>query len=600
MNKKISPSKIQRLLKESNLFCNAGKLNEAKLIYQDLLKVVPSHPDVLANLGTIELQFGNTEIGVSYLKKSISINPNQYIFLTNLGNGLIDLNKSEEAIFYFDMALRIAPKASNILYNKARALKSLKKFKESEENYLAAIQTDSSNYLAYIDLAHLYNILEKYDLSINFYNQAINIEPNDPQLFFNRGIAFENQKKIELALNDYENALKINPNLDFVLSNKSGALSKLGLLNQALIEIDKAIKINKNNLDHLMKKAAFYQDLKDYKSANQIYDLVIRMNPNFYEALSRKSLNQLLLGKFIEGWKLYDNRWWNTPKLQTSKPELLNFDITDKVILVWPEQGLGDQILYSSLLPEALTSKNTFLVSLDIRLIDIYTRSFAYFSNIKFIPHNKLLASECLYDFQIPIGSLGKFFRNHLKDFDRQPKGFLKSSTDQANKLKEKLGLMNKKICGISWRSANKQFGYEKSIALNELLPVLSRPDTIFLNLQYGEVEEEIENFSARHNINIIHISEIDNFNDIDGLTSLISICDFVVTSSNVTAHLAGALNKSTYLLIPYNYGRIWYWGENAYRSLWYPSINICRCNKSESWDHAIKLLSLKLSEAYD
>jgi tetratricopeptide (TPR) repeat protein len=599
MSKIISSSKIQRLLKESSLYCNVGKLTEARNIYQDLLKIVPSHPDVLGNLGTIELQFGNTELGVNYLKQSISTNPNQHIFLTNLGNGLIDLDKSEEAIYYFDIALKIAPRSSNILCSKARALKSLKKYNESIDAYKDAIDVDPKNYHIYMDLAFLYNILEKFDLSIDYYNRAIKIEPNNPGLFYNRGIVFENQKKNKLALNDYENALKINPNLDFILSNKSGVLSKLGQIEQALLEIDKAIKINKNNLDHLMKKAAFYQDIKDYESANQIYDAVIKINPNFSEALSRKSLNELLLERFGEGWKLYDHRWWNIPKLQTSKPELLSLDITNKIILVWPEQGLGDQILYSSLLPELLRSENYFLVSLDARLIDIYNRSFASFSNVKFIPHKKEIG-QFAHDFQIPIGSLGKFFRNHLKDFDRQPKGFLKSSTDQANKLKEKLGLMNKKICGISWRSANKQFGYEKSIALNELLPVLSRPDTIFLNLQYGEVEEEIENFSARHNINIINISEIDNFNDIDGLTSLISICDFVVTSSNVTAHIAGALNKLTYLLVPYGYGRIWYWGENRDRSLWYPSINICRCNKSESWDHAIKLLSLKLSEAYD
>ncbi len=598
MKKIISPSKIQKLLKESHLYCHTGKLNEAKLIYQDLLKVVPSHPDVLANLGTIELHSGNTEIGVSYLKKSISINPNQYIFLTNLGNGLIDLDKSEEAIFYFNMALKIAPKASHIFYNKARALKSLKKFQESEENYLAAIQTDSTNYLAYMDLAHLYNILERYNLSIDFYSKAINIQPNNPQLFYNRGIVFENLEQIELALNDYEFALKINPNLDFVLSNKSGALSKLGLLDQALLEIDKAIKINNNNLDYLMKKAALCNDIKDYKGANQIYDSALKLNPKFSVALFRKSHNELLLGNFLEGWKLFDYRWWNILKLQTSKPELLNFNITDKTILIWSEQGLGDQILFSSLLPDVISSKNNFLVSLDMRLIKIYSRSFKSFSNIKFIPSNGLV-NEYLYDFHIPIGSLGKFFRNHLSDFDRQPKGFLISSIKQVKKIKEKIGLVNKQICGISWRSKNKESGSERSILLEQLLPLLSRPDIIFLNLQYGEVEEEILNFSTRHNIKIINIKEIDNFNDIDGLASLIAICDFVVTIDNSTAHLAGALNKSTYLLIPYNNARIWYWGENEDKCLWYPSINICRCNKPQSWDHAIKILLSKLFETY-
>ena len=74
MKKIISPSKIQRLLKESNLYCQTGKFNEAKLIYQELLKAIPSHPDVLTNLGTIELQCGNIHAGINYLEKSIKIN----------------------------------------------------------------------------------------------------------------------------------------------------------------------------------------------------------------------------------------------------------------------------------------------------------------------------------------------------------------------------------------------------------------------------------------------------------------------------------------------------------------------------------------------
>jgi tetratricopeptide (TPR) repeat protein len=75
-------SKIQRLLKESRLYCQSGRLEEAKLIYQDLLKSIPFHPEVLGNLGTIELKSGNTELGVKLLKQSISVDPTQCNFLS--------------------------------------------------------------------------------------------------------------------------------------------------------------------------------------------------------------------------------------------------------------------------------------------------------------------------------------------------------------------------------------------------------------------------------------------------------------------------------------------------------------------------------------
>lgn len=94
-------------------------------------------------------------------------------------------------------------------------------------------------------------------------------------------------------------------------------------------------------------------------------------------------------------------------------------------------------------------------------------------------------------------------------------------------------------------------------------------------------------------------MAEVDNFNDLDGLTALVDACDFIITTSNVTAHIAGALNKETYLLLPYAFGRIWYWGESRIQSLWYPSISIYRCNSTGTWENAIKDLSNNLKKAY-
>ena len=533
MNKKISPSKIQRLLKESNLFCNAGKLNEAKLIYQDLLKAVPSHPDVLANLGTIELQFGNTEIGVSYLKKSISINPNQCIFLTNLGNGLIDLNKSEEAIFYFDMALRIAPKASNILYNKARAFKALKKYKESEVTYLNAIQIDPKNPLLYINIGFLYNELGDYQKALNYYNQGIQITPCNHKLFYNRGITYANLKQYDLAINDFDKA--------------------------------------------------------------------VNLNPDFSQALYNKSFIKLSTKSFGEGWPLYENRWAGLGKdkyLITTKPELSSFDILDKNIFIWSEQGVGDQILYGSLLHDALKTNNQFYISLDPRLIPIFTRSFAWSSRIEFISQDEKLP-ESKYDFHIPIGNIGKFFRNSINDFDSHPRSYLKPHDNETQALRDKIKKINKKICGISWMSKNIEVGIHKSISLEELLPIFSVPNITFINLQYGDTKKEIDDIKIKHGIEIQSINEIDNFHNLDGLTNLVSACDYIITSSNVTAHIAGALGKETYLLTSFTHGKIWYWGENEETCLWYPTIQIYRSVNSESWSQPVNLLKNKLIKMY-
>ena len=84
--------------------------------------------------------------------------------------------------------------------------------------------------------------------------------------------------------------------------------------------------------------------------------------------------------------------------------------------------------------------------------------------------------------------------------------------------------------------------------------------------------------------------------NDIDGLASLIEACDFVITISNVTAHIAGAINKKTYLLLSSNCGKIWYWGNTESNSLWYPSIDKFKDDETLSWAKPIESLLLKLT----
>ena len=195
MSKIGGSSKIQRLLKESSLLCHAGKLTEAKKIYRDLIKLIPNHPEVLGNLGTLELQEGNTDTGVSYLTQALKTNPTEIKFIINLGNGLIDLKKFDEALTYYEAAEKINPNFLNNLYNKARALKYLGRIDEAILSLRKCLSIDSNNYLVLCDLAYLKNAHEDYQEAIDLYTKAININPKNFLAFYNRGIAFENARQ---------------------------------------------------------------------------------------------------------------------------------------------------------------------------------------------------------------------------------------------------------------------------------------------------------------------------------------------------------------------------------------------------------------------
>ncbi len=361
------------------------------------------------------------------------------------------------------------------------------------------------------------------------------------------------------------------------------------------------INLDKNNINYLSSRAALFLESKEFELAIKDYDHVSKISTNpseADEARTKKSFIKLAMTEFKEGWELYESRYHIKDKFFSLKPKLIDFNIKNKKIFIWAEQGLGDQILFSSLLFNALKTQNKFIVSIDSRLISLFTRSFSWANNVEFISSNNFIP-DSQYDFHIPMGSLGKFFRNSIQDFDAHPIAYLKADDEKVKLLSRKLKKNQVKVCGISWKSSNNEYSVEKSLSLDKLKPILLRLNTAYVSLQYGESADEIKKILEKYKIDIQSLNEIDNYNDIDGLAALISACDYVVTTSNVTAHIAGAINKKTFLLLPSGIARIWYWGTSSEHSLWYPSIEIIRRSISDSWEDSIEKLSNKLKLLY-
>lgn len=328
----------------------------------------------------------------------------------------------------------------------------------------------------------------------------------------------------------------------------------------------------------------------DIKSAIQNYKNAILFNDSHAEAHHNLALLLLSLFRFCEGWPEYEWRWsmsdFDSPYLQTSK-KLWDGKPSSSRIFIWAEQGIGDQILYASALADLSNFPNKKIISVHQKLLPLFERSFPEF---EVIPDN-LALSESQYDEHLPIASLPKFFRNSLEDFKKQKYPYLipdssKLSIAQFQQLPQGL------VCGISWRSANEKVGEEKSMPLALLEPILKLPGLVPVNLQYGDVEEEITAANRETGSSIIQIKDLDVYDDIDGLLALIDRCDVVVTTSNSTAHLAGAIGKETYLITPTARGKFWYWHDLEGISLWYPSIKIFKQTAPGDWSHPIQKIA--------
>jgi Tfp pilus assembly protein PilF len=464
--------------------------------------------------------------------------------------------------------------------------------------------------------------------------QALKLNPNHAEaLRLSAVVAAKSGDDIE-ALELIERALLIDRRNGVMHSNKGNILLKLGKVHEAIVSYNRAIEYSPKYAEAYGNLGNAYQDLGDYENAQRSYDTAISIdprNPDFYchlgnaflaggnilsadhsygraiELDSRHAdshyflaLSRLSKLDFDRGWSGNEWRWAsngsNSIKIRTAIKEW-DGTLMKGNLLVWGEQGIGDQILYASMLSKIKNLADAVTISVDQKLIPIFERSFPNFH----VLNKNAPISEENFDAQIPIGSLGQFFRRKVEDFSDLKFPYLLSSDVFTGSYKEDEMFSNKLVCGISWKSSNRVHGKNKSMQLDALIPILSLSEKVnFINLQYGDSKSEIKLLKEHSGITLEEIPDLDLFNDLNSTLSAIEACDIIVTTSNTTAHMAGALGKETLLLLPFSAGKFWYWHDIDGVSLWYPSIRVFKQEMPGDWCPPIDVAKAYLEKRFE
>jgi tetratricopeptide (TPR) repeat protein len=439
-------------------------------------------------------------------------------------------------------------------------------------------------------------MLEEYKDALVHFDKEISINPYYPEAYFDKSKALYKLKKWEDALVSASIALDLDENLDDARLSKASSLNQLDRFYESYDEIKKIKDIKSMGLHYFLTLSSIYSNLGEKTQALAAVNKAIELKPDEKDALFNKAL--LLLGRcqFKEGWPLYEYRPYNPIDkfiANDFRSKLLKDNNDSDHVLIIKEQGVGDQILFSSLLFEFDLKRINFYVEIDQRLMPIFERSY---SGIKFIGSKKDLRED-LITLEVAMGSLPGLTREDINLFKNQKNSFLKSDPIKTNFIKNKIKKNGFKICGISWKSSNDGIGFSKTIELSKLENLLQTPNILFVNIQYGVNSLELINFCNHFNLKILSFDDLDIYNDLDSLFSLIDACDFVITISNINAHIAGALGKKTFLLAPFSKGRIWYWHDSLEHSLWYPSIQIFTQTKTGDWSVPINQIKEKIVE---
>jgi tetratricopeptide (TPR) repeat protein len=394
---------------------------------------------------------------------------------------------------------------------------------------------------------------------------VLELQPGHANTHANRGVALSALRRHDEALDAYDQAIALQPGHADAYANRGNALSELGRQQDALASFERAVAINPNHVDG-------------------------RWN---------RGLCHLLAGNFKTGWAAYESRWQKWAAEFVATPDTpgplftpANFGKpvwdganTKATLLVWPEQGIGDQILFASMLPDLQQRVGKVMLALDKRLHPLFARSFPKCT----ITTLDAARREGRFDAQIPLGNLGGHFRNTTADFLQHRKAFLKADRARSASLRRQIAPAGRRVCGISWHSTHAQVGADKSMQLASLRPLLEMPGLRCVDLQYGDTRGERDALNRQTGLDLVHLDAVDNLQDIDGLAALINACDVIVTISNTTTHLAGALGKPVFLMLPYSVGRFWCWQTGRSDSLWYPNVRIFRQPAEGDWASVIR-----------
>lgn len=400
------------------------------------------------------------------------------------------------------------------------------------------------------------------------------------------GIAHSRSGRHERALEHYRHAVMLNPHYGEAHYNLGHALSALGYYEKAIESYDRAISLNPEVPEIRYNKGNALVELKLFSQAILCFEQAIALRPDYREAHQNLGNTLLAAGDFERGYALYEWRWQGGEKSAYKNrkfppPRWDGTPLERKTILVWGEQGLGDEIVFASLYPELLRRASRCLFEVEPRLVNLFRRSFP---NAVIVPRSDPPAPELLaadIDFEAPAGDLMRWL---MPTFDQGPdrENYLRADPDQVAVFKNRYAEKGARLTvGLGWQTVHPKVRVKNSVPVDVFDALARVPQVQFVNLQYGDHREEIEALKGRTGISLLQ-DTVNPLVDVDGYAAQIKSLDLVVSIVNSTAVLASALGVPVWGLVPHSSD--WRWGNDGATCDWYPSMRLYRGTRQDGW----------------
>jgi len=483
-------------------------------------------------------------------------------------------------------------------FNKALLHHAANRIDQAIKHYRLALDCNPDHLPSLQVIALLMQQNGQHRNALDYYRHAIGLNPHSPVLHNAIANCYDSCSLLQQARYHYKQAINLRQDYAEALNNYGNICRKLGDYETAEQSLLDALRLN-ISVETLANLGLLMAEKKKYSAASSFYDHALRIQPENARVLWNKSLLLLSRGELKHGWALYDQGL-----AAKTRPNQISIDklpeekynrefFRDKVLHIHREQGIGDEIMFASCLAEIIAISKKCIVETDDRLVPLFQRSF---KQAKILPRSEILlahnhSQDENIDVHISIASLPRFLRHSFDDFPQAHHYLLayKQATSAWKNRYKKLG--DKFAIGISWRGGFGDQGLKRSAELNDWSALLHRDDCQFVNLQYGQVDEELKQFADI----VAEWPDTDHFHNLEQLAAQISALDLVITVSNVTAHLAGALGKPVWIILPYATNWRWFNGRNP--CPWYKQARLFKQNTAGDWQSLFSEVNRELEK---
>lgn len=563
-----------------------GKFDQAVESLHSAIKIGPENFKLLDSLGNALSQAGRQEQAVEILKKALSLRPDFAPTHLTLGNALTKLNRATQAIAEYRAALAIRPEYPEAMRNLSALLSQTTSVDEAIDLARRSISLQPESPHAWCSLGSALHRQNRYDEAADALSRAIALDPRFPQPYSELGEVFLKMKQPARAIDAFTQSLAIEPNA-MLHYRIAVALLAQGKHEEAIAACLKAESLGFASQNLFNTLGAIHHQLGQIDKAIEYFKKALALQPDFPLAQWNLGVLQLLKGDFREGWLGYESRWKANNIVLPARYSLERIwdggDLKDRRILIDSEQGFGDCIQFIRFIPLIAQRGGKPIVT-------AYPELRRLFKTVPCLEEIICPPEEIpRYDLQCPLAGLPRLFETTLQNVPANVP-YLFADAILAERWRSRVPQDGRVKVGLVWSSkAESRDHTTHSPGLAQFASLGALPGTWFCSLQKGTAAADT--VSPPDGLQIIDwTAELQDFAD---TASLIANLDLVISCDTAVAHLAAAMGKPTWLLLPSVPD--WRWLLDREDSPWYPSMRLFRQPKAGDWQSPIRQISREL-----